>query len=49
MAEELALCKPLKQEFGGGLKEFTCEEESMFEGVHDKDTFLTSQVSDFCC
>ena len=43
-AEELALSKPLKQKYGGGLKEFTCEEESMFEGVRDKESFLTSQV-----
>ena len=46
-AEELGLYKPLKQKYGGGLKEFTCEEKTMFEGVNDKEAFLTSQVGEY--
>ncbi|XP_033634933.1 anoctamin-8-like isoform X1 [Asterias rubens] len=41
--EELGLRKPLKEEYGGGLKEFTCAEESIFEGVDNEKEFFSSQ------
>ena len=44
-AEELGLRKPIKEEYGGGLKEFTCAEEGIFEGVDDEKEFFSSQVS----
>jgi anoctamin-8 len=42
-AEELGLRKPLRHEFGGGMKEFVVEDQDCFEGVSDQQTFLTSQ------
>ncbi|XP_071509336.1 anoctamin-8-like [Diadema antillarum] len=42
-AESLSIRKPLKTEYGGGLKEFTCLEASMFEGIDDQEEFLSSQ------
>ena len=42
-AEELAIRKHLKQEYGGGMKEFLFEDQDYFEGVEDHTTFLTSQ------
>ncbi|XP_063955758.1 anoctamin-8-like [Lytechinus pictus] len=42
-AENLSFRKPLKAEYGGGLKEFTCLESSMYEGANDAHHFLSSQ------
>ncbi|XP_038077941.1 anoctamin-8-like isoform X1 [Patiria miniata] len=42
-AEDLGLRKPIKEEYGGGLKEFTCAEEGIFEGVDNKKEFFSSQ------
>ncbi|XP_030833298.1 anoctamin-8 isoform X2 [Strongylocentrotus purpuratus] len=42
-AENLSFRKPLKAEYGGGLKEFTCLEASMYEGADDAHQFLSSQ------
>ncbi|XP_076443628.1 anoctamin-8-like isoform X2 [Babylonia areolata] len=42
-AEELGIRKPLKSEFGGGIKEFVLEDQECFEGVGEEETFLTSQ------
>ncbi|XP_071953284.1 anoctamin-8-like [Antedon mediterranea] len=42
-AENLALRKPIKEEYGGGLKEFTCEERAIFEGIDNQTEFLPSQ------
>ena len=42
-AEDIAIRKPVKSEFGGGMKEFVFEDQEYFEGVRDKDTFFTSQ------
>ena len=42
-AEELAIHKALKKEYGGGMKEFVYDEAECFEGVGDSTTFLTSQ------
>jgi len=35
--------KPLKDEFGGGLKEFNYEDRDCFAGVYDRQRFLNSQ------
>ena len=42
-AEELAIRKPVKSDFGGGMKEFVFEDQEYFLGVDDSTTFLTSQ------
>ncbi|XP_055956117.1 anoctamin-8 isoform X2 [Patella vulgata] len=42
-AEDLAIQKPLKSEYGGGLKEFTFEDQECFAGIQDEKAFLTSQ------
>nr|KAG5706556.1 hypothetical protein BaRGS_028727 [Batillaria attramentaria] len=42
-AEEIAIRKPLRREYGGGMKEFVVEDQECFEGVGDEETFLTSQ------
>ena len=42
-AEELAIRKPVKEEYGGGMKEFIFEDQEYFHGVEDVSSFLTSQ------
>ncbi|XP_011313504.1 anoctamin-8 isoform X3 [Fopius arisanus] len=42
-AEEMHLPKGLRQEYGGGLKEFVCSETSCFEGSEDETQFFTTQ------
>ncbi|XP_005096900.1 anoctamin-8 [Aplysia californica] len=42
-AEEIGLLKPLKSEYGGGMKEFIYEDHDCFAGIEDEGTFLTSQ------
>lgn len=42
-AEEERLRKPLKPEFGGGMKEFVYEERDCFNEADNKDVFLSSQ------
>ncbi|XP_076678994.1 anoctamin 8 white walker isoform X5 [Andrena cerasifolii] len=42
-AEEVHLPKTLRQEFGGGLKEFVGSESSCFEGSDDEAQFFTTQ------
>ncbi|XP_076622385.1 anoctamin 8 white walker isoform X3 [Colletes latitarsis] len=42
-AEEVHLPKTLRQEFGGGLKEFVGSEASCFEGHDDEAQFFTTQ------
>lgn len=42
-AEELKLRKLLKEEFGGGYREFLYEEQACFEGVDTAETFFSSQ------
>ncbi|CAL7935857.1 unnamed protein product [Xylocopa violacea] len=42
-AEEVHLPKTLRQEFGGGLKEFVGSEASCFEGSDDEARFFTTQ------
>ncbi|XP_017753327.1 PREDICTED: anoctamin-8 isoform X3 [Eufriesea mexicana] len=42
-AEEVHLPKTLRQEFGGGLKEFVGSESSCFEGSDDEARFFTTQ------
>lgn len=42
-AEELHLPKRLRQEVGGGLKEFTQSEANSFEGTENEGSFFTTQ------
>ena len=42
-AEEAGIRKPVKMEFGGGMKEFVFEDQDYFEGVDNHKTFLNSQ------
>lgn len=42
-AEEVHLPKALRQEFGGGLKEFVGSEANCFEGSDDEIRFFTTQ------
>ena len=42
-AEDLGICKPLRQEYGGGKREFMYDEQQCFEGVEEEEGFLTSQ------
>ncbi|XP_014674649.1 PREDICTED: anoctamin-8-like [Priapulus caudatus] len=42
-AEVQRIRKRLKPEFGGGLKEFSYQDQMLFEGVEDMASFITSQ------
>ncbi|GFO46290.1 anoctamin [Plakobranchus ocellatus] len=42
-AEELGILKPLKAEYGGGMKEFAFEDQDCFAGIEEEASFLTSQ------
>ncbi|KAL5004591.1 hypothetical protein ScPMuIL_018047 [Solemya velum] len=42
-AEELSIRKPLKMDYGGGMKEFTFEDQDCFAGVEEEQDFFTSQ------
>ncbi|XP_077988796.1 anoctamin-8-like isoform X2 [Glandiceps talaboti] len=42
-AEELDIRKKVKEEYGGGLKEFSCEEESIYEDIENPAVFFTSE------
>ncbi|KAJ8304856.1 hypothetical protein KUTeg_018439 [Tegillarca granosa] len=42
-AEELAIRKPIKEEYGGGMKEFSYEDQECFAGVMDEEHFFASQ------
>ncbi|XP_067127758.1 anoctamin-8 isoform X1 [Centruroides vittatus] len=42
-AEDLRLRKSLKEEYGGGLKEFVWDEREYFENVDNQTVFLTTQ------
>uniref|UniRef100_A0A8C4XDY1 Anoctamin n=1 Tax=Erpetoichthys calabaricus TaxID=27687 RepID=A0A8C4XDY1_ERPCA len=42
-AEEVGLCKPVKPEFGGGTRRFSCEEDYIYENIESEICFFTSQ------
>ncbi|XP_067872114.1 anoctamin-8 isoform X2 [Heterodontus francisci] len=42
-AEELGLRKPVKEEFGGGSRAFSCEEDYIYESIENEIYFFTSQ------
>ncbi|RUS79435.1 hypothetical protein EGW08_012812, partial [Elysia chlorotica] len=42
-AEELGILKPLKSEYGGGMKEFVFEDQDCFAGIEEESFFFTSQ------
>ncbi|GAB1604800.1 anoctamin-8-like isoform X2, partial [Argonauta hians] len=42
-ADNLCIRKPLKQDYGGGMKEFTYDEQDLFENIHNELDFFTSQ------
>lgn len=43
-AEEMGLRKPVKPEFGGGTRSFSCEEDYIYENIESELCFFTSQV-----
>ncbi|XP_034557412.1 anoctamin-8 [Notolabrus celidotus] len=42
-AEEMGLRKPVKPEFGGGSRSFSCEEDYIYENIESELCFFTSQ------
>ncbi|XP_030075905.1 anoctamin-8 isoform X2 [Microcaecilia unicolor] len=42
-AEEIGLRKPVKAEFGGGTRSFSCEEDYIYENIENELHFFTSQ------
>jgi len=42
-AEGVAIKKTLKEDYGGGMKEFTFEDQDCFAGVEDETNFFTTQ------
>uniref|UniRef100_A0A672FEC8 Anoctamin n=1 Tax=Salarias fasciatus TaxID=181472 RepID=A0A672FEC8_SALFA len=42
-AEEMGLRKPVKPEFGGGTRSFSCEEDYIYENIESELCFFTSQ------
>lgn len=42
-AEDVGVCKPLKEDYGGGMKEFTFEDQDCFAGVENEGEFFTTQ------
>ncbi|VDI37868.1 anoctamin-8 [Mytilus galloprovincialis] len=43
VAEELGIRKPLKEEYGGGMKEFNYEDHECFSGVSDSEFFSSQE------
>lgn len=43
-ADEIGLRKPVKAEFGGGTRSFSCEEDYIYENIENELYFFTSQV-----
>lgn len=43
-AEEMGVQKPVKPEFGGGSRSFSCEEDYIYENIESELCFFTSQV-----
>ncbi|XP_062815274.1 anoctamin-8 isoform X2 [Anolis carolinensis] len=42
-ADEIGLRKPVKPEFGGGMRSFSCEEDYIYENIENELYFFTSQ------
>ncbi|KAM4759204.1 anoctamin-8 isoform 1-T1 [Cyanocitta cristata] len=42
-ADEIGLRKAVKAEFGGGMRSFSCEEDSIYENIENELGFFTSQ------
>ncbi|KAM6231699.1 anoctamin-8 isoform 1-T1 [Spheniscus humboldti] len=42
-ADEIGLRKPVKAEFGGGMRSFSCEEDYIYENIENEFYFFTSQ------
>uniref|UniRef100_A0A8C5QPL8 Anoctamin n=1 Tax=Leptobrachium leishanense TaxID=445787 RepID=A0A8C5QPL8_9ANUR len=42
-AEEIGLRKPVKAEFGGGTRNFSCEEDYIYQDIENELNFFTSQ------
>lgn len=42
----MGLRKPVKPEFGGGTRSFSCEEDYIYENIESELCFFTSQVSE---
>ncbi|XP_005062853.1 PREDICTED: anoctamin-8-like, partial [Ficedula albicollis] len=43
-ADEMGLRKPVKAEFGGGMRSFSCEEDYIYENIENELGFFSSQV-----
>lgn len=43
-ADEIGLRKPVKAEFGGGTRSFSCEEDYIYENIENELFFFSSQV-----
>ncbi|OWK51294.1 Anoctamin-8 [Lonchura striata] len=43
-ADEMGLRKPVKAEFGGGMRGFSCEEDYIYENIENELGFFSSQV-----
>ncbi|OXB81708.1 UNVERIFIED_CONTAM: hypothetical protein H355_010269 [Colinus virginianus] len=43
-ADEIGLRKPVKAEFGGGMRSFSCEEDYIYENIENELYFFTSQT-----
>lgn len=41
----MGISKPVKEEYGGGLMEFSCPEQTMFKDIEDEDKFFSTQVT----
>lgn len=48
-AEEMGLRKAVKPEFGGGTRNFSCEEDYIYENIESELCFFTSQVGVSLC
>ncbi|KAM4552858.1 anoctamin-8 isoform 1-T1 [Odontesthes bonariensis] len=42
-AEQMGMYKPIKPQFGGGMRRFSCEEDNIYENIESELCFFTSQ------
>ncbi|XP_034411306.1 anoctamin-8 [Cyclopterus lumpus] len=42
-AEQMGMHKPVKPQFGGGMRRFSCEEDNIYENIESELCFFTSQ------
>lgn len=44
-AEQIGMYKQVKSQYGGGIRRFSCEEDTIYENIESELCFFTSQVS----